>query len=234
MTGCEGKFNDGKNGKSRLRGRSKSKEMMEDYISPYNKDMLASGLPLKTIISGTKDAFNTDKKKRKRGQSKENPKRRRKGLTSAKGYNLRTASRSRSKSSRSRSKSGRKRVEISISDFGNQNTNQSKPRSRSKSQARKVRTTAGRRAGRGGSKSRSKSRGKNTGPLTQVNISDFNVTHNSKSPSKKSKRGHHNHTSFCEKTKFKKESNSQKKKRLFGPGSSIVNPLLDADSRSKE
>jgi hypothetical protein len=34
--------------------------------------------------------------------------------------------------------------------------------------------------------------------------------------------------------KFKKETNSQKKLRLFGPGTSPVKPLIGNDNRSKE
>jgi hypothetical protein len=90
----------------RDRGRSKSKELVEDYVSPYNRDMLASGLPLKTLITGSKEAYNTEKKA-KRKHDKENSKRSRKGLstTRSKGFKLRTASRSRS---RSRNGSARK------------------------------------------------------------------------------------------------------------------------------
>lgn len=90
------------------KGRSKSKtgkkgkkkgnstdEFLDEYVSPYNKMMLASGLPLKTIINKSKAIHQKKKKGTKRddkGRSK-----------SRKGRN----SRNNPKGSKSRSKSGR-------------------------------------------------------------------------------------------------------------------------------
>lgn len=73
ITGCEENFRD-RSDNFVHRGRSKSKEIVQEYISPYNKSMLGSGLPLKTLISGSKAAFEDDKKKAKRSSKKERSK----------------------------------------------------------------------------------------------------------------------------------------------------------------
>lgn len=65
VQGCEENFKES-NDECVHRGRSKSKQIVQEYVSPYNKSMLGSGLPLKTLISGSKFAFEEDKKKGKR------------------------------------------------------------------------------------------------------------------------------------------------------------------------
>ena len=69
MKGCEENFRESDD-KFVHRGRSVSKEMVQEYVSPYNKSMLGSGLPLKTLISGSKVAFDEEKKKARRSSKK--------------------------------------------------------------------------------------------------------------------------------------------------------------------
>lgn len=237
ITGCESnnpsqnKIEKRVNGKNR--NRSKSKEVVENYVSPYNKNMLASGLPLKTLIKGSKEAFNTDKKNRRRLKSKENKRRKRK-LTSAKEFKLRTASRSRSRA-RPSSSSRQCLNEISITEFKSQSNSQ--PffyRSDRKGNRSKNRNNSDLNRSKSRSRSTSKNRSKK-----KVRISNFQVPHKSKSPSRKSKspntsKQNYNHTSFCETMRFKKETNAERKLRLFGAGSSTSKPQQNLDGRTKE
>lgn len=173
--------------KRKLGGRSKSKELVEDYVSPYNREMLASGLPLKTLISGTKDNFMTEKKKSKKNPNKNKSASKRK-KTDPQEFKLRTASRSRSRSpsndrnndkSKSKNKSPSKKrrmTEMSISEFKDgkrytktapRQTRRDQERSKSKSKSQS------------NSRSRSNSRSSRK-PLKQISISNFSA-----SPSKK-------------------------------------------------
>ena len=86
-TARKGKKGGARGSSKARRNRSKSKEFGEDYVSPYNKTMLVSGLPLKTIIRKTKAIQNKAKKGKK-------------GKGGRSGSKTRGASRSLSKSGR--------------------------------------------------------------------------------------------------------------------------------------
>ena len=81
------------------------------------------------------------------------------------------------------------------------------------------------------SKSRERSQKKSP---KQVRISEFSAEKDKEREKSKRHKDDHNHTSFCERKKFKKESNEEKKSRLFGEASSGVKPLMASDSRTKE
>jgi len=83
--------------------RNKNEEMLPTYVSPYNKVMLASGLPLKTIIKKTNKAKNAWKAKNDR----------KKDYSKYGGYTGPSNSKSRSKrrkEEKSRSQSARKKA----------------------------------------------------------------------------------------------------------------------------
>lgn len=87
-------------GKKKAAMDSKTVQFMDDYVSPYNKSMLASGLPLKAIMKKSKKMNKMGKSKKGKGGSKKKNRSlsgRRRSLSDFKG-GKRRFNRSRSKS----------------------------------------------------------------------------------------------------------------------------------------